>query len=140
MFDFNNVKLIDDNNLNSVEREFLINSFLTLENLPKIFKLLYNVDIKISEEPIYLIDDYNHDKPIYKIIYVNVDLLSNVLQLRNIILNIQKGGYEVIEFTNSYFKITYTYKSNTFDDFIKCITYNKEDFDYKTLKTILHKL
>jgi hypothetical protein len=139
MFDFNNVKLIDDNNLNSVEREFLINSFLTLENLPKIFKLLYNVDIKISEDPIYLIDDYNHDKPIYKIIYVNVDLLSNVLSVKKYNFKYTEG-YEVIEFTNSYFKITYTYKSNTFDDFIKCITYNKEDFDYKTLKTILHKL
>lgn len=139
MFDFNNVKLIDDNNLNSVEREFLINSFLTLENLPKIFKLLYNVDIKISEVPIYLIDDYNHDKPIYKIIYVNVDLLSNVLSVKKYNFKYTEG-YEVIEFTNSYFKITYTYESNTFDDFIKCITYNKEDFDYKTLKTILHKL
>lgn len=139
MFDFNNVKLIDDNNLNSVEREFLINSFLTLKNLPKIFKLLYNVDIKISEDPIYLIDDYNHDKPIYKIIYVNVDLLSNVLSVKKYNFKYTEG-YEVIEFTNSYFKITYTYKSNTFDDFIKCITYNKEDFDYKTLKTILHKL
>lgn len=139
MFDFNNVKLIDDNNLNSVEREFLINSFLTLENLPKIFKLLYNVDIKISEDPIYLIDDYNHDKPIYKIIYVNVDLLSNVLSVKKYNFKYTEG-YEVIEFTNSYFKITYTYKSNTFDDFIKCIIYNKEDFDYKTLKTILHKL
>lgn len=139
MFDFNNVKLIDDNNLNSVEREFLINSFLTLENLPKIFKLLYNVDIKISEDPIYLIDDYNHDKPIYKIIYVNVDLLSNVLSVKKYNFKYTEG-YEVIEFTNSYFKITYTYKSNTFDDFIKCITYNKEDFDYKTLKTILQKL
>lgn len=139
MFDFNNVKLIDDNNLNSVEREFLINSFLTLENLPKIFKLLYNVDIKISEDPIYLIDDYNHDKPIYKIIYVNVDLLSNVLSVKKYNFKYTEG-YEVIEFTNSYFKITYTYESNTFDDFIKCITYNKEDFDYKTLKTILHKL
>lgn len=139
MFDFNNVKLIDDNNLNSVEREFLINSFLTLENLPKIFKLLYNVDIKISEDPIYLIDDYNHDKHIYKIIYVNVDLLSNVLSVKKYNFKYTEG-YEVIEFTNSYFKITYTYKSNTFDDFIKCITYNKEDFDYKTLKTILHKL
>lgn len=139
MFDFNNVKLIDDNNLNSVEREFLINSFLTLENLPKIFKLLYNVDIKISEDPIYLIDDYNHDKPIYKIIYVNADLLSNVLSVKKYNFKYTEG-YEVIEFTNSYFKITYTYKSNTFDDFIKCITYNKEDFDYKTLKTILHKL
>ena len=139
MFDFNNVKLIDDNNLNSVEREFLINSFLTLENLPKIFKLLYNVDIKISEDPIYLIDDYNHDKPIYKIIYVNVDLLSNVLSVKKYNFKYTEG-YEVIEFTNSYFKITYTYKSNIFDDFIKCITYNKEDFDYKTLKTIPHKL
>ena len=139
MFDFNNVKIIDVNNLNSVEREFLINSFLTLENLPKIFKLLYNVDIKISEDPIYLIDDYNHDKPIYKIIYVNVDLLSNVLSVKKYNFKYTEG-YEVIEFTNSYFKITYTYKSNTFDDFIKCITYNKEDFDYKTLKTILHKL
>lgn len=139
MFDFNNVKLIDDNNLNSVEREFLINSFLTHKNLPKIFKLLYNVDIKISEDPIYLIDDYNHDKPIYKIIYVNVDLLSNVLSVKKYNFKYTEG-YEVIEFTNSYFKITYTYKSNTFDDFIKCITYNKEDFDYKTLKTILHKL
>lgn len=139
MFDFNNVKLIDDNNLNSVEREFLINSFLTLENLPKIFKLLYNVDIKISEDPIYLIDDYNHDKPIYKIIYVNVDLLSNVLSVKKYNFKYTEG-YEVIEFTNSYFKITYTCKSNTFDDFIKCITYNKEDFDYKTLKTILQKL
>nr|DAS01289.1 MAG TPA: hypothetical protein [Caudoviricetes sp.] len=139
MFDFNNVKLIDDNNLNSVEREFLINSFLTLENLPKIFKLLYNVDIKISEDPIYLIDDYNHDKPIYKIIYVNADLLSNVLSVKKYNFKYTEG-YEVIEFTNSYFKITYTWKSNTFDDFIKCITYNKEDFDYKTLKTILQKL
>ena len=91
MFDFNNVKLIDDNNLNSVEREFLINSFLTLENLPKIFKLLYNVDIKISEDPIYLIDDYNHDKPIYKIINVNGDLLSNILSVKKYNLNIQKG-------------------------------------------------
>lgn len=139
MFDFNNVKLIDDNNLNSVEREFLINSFLTHKNLPKIFKLLYNVDIKISEDPIYLIDDYNHDKPIYKIIYVNADLLSNVLSVKKYNFKYTEG-YEVIEFTNSYFKITYTYKSNTFDDFIKCITYNKEDFDYKTLKTILQKL
>ena len=139
MFDFNNMKLIDDNNLNSVEREFLINSFLTLENLPKIFKLLYNVDIKISEDPIYLSDDYNHDKPIYKIINVNGDLLSNVLSVKKYNFKYTEG-YEVIEFTNSYFKITYTYKSNTFNDFIKCITYNKEDFDYKTLKTILQKL
>lgn len=139
MFDFNNVKLIDDNNLNSVEREFLINSFLTLENLPKIFKLLYNVDIKISEDPIYLSDDYNHDKPIYKIINVNGDLLSNILSVKKYNFKYTEG-HEVIEFTNSYFKIIYTYKSNTFDDFIKCITYNKEDFDYKTLKTILQKL
>lgn len=139
MFDFNNVKLIDDNNLNSVEREFLINSFLTLENLPKIFKLLYNVDIKISEDPIYLSDDYNHDKPIYKIINVNGDLLSKVLSVKKYNFKYTEW-YEVIEFTNSYFKIIYTYKSNTFNDFIKCITYNKEDFDYKTLKTILQKL
>nr|DAU61642.1 MAG TPA: hypothetical protein [Bacteriophage sp.] len=139
MFDFNNVKLIDDNNLNSVEREFLINSFLTHKNLPKIFKLLYNVDIKISEDPIYLIGDYNYDKPIYKIINVNGDLLSKVLSVKKYNFKYTEG-YEVIEFTNSYFKIIYTYKSNTFDDFIKCITYNKEDFDYKTLKTILHKL
>lgn len=65
MFDFNNVNIIDDNNLNSVERDFLINSLLTYENLPKIFKLLYKVDIKISENPIYLIGDYNYNNPMY---------------------------------------------------------------------------
>ena len=65
MFDFNNVNIIDDNNLNSVERDFLINLLLTYENLPKIFKLLYKVDIKISENPVYLIGDYNYNNPMY---------------------------------------------------------------------------
>ncbi len=51
--------------LNKLPMEFAVEAqkllSVTLENLPKIFKLLYNVDIKISEDPIYLIDDYNQN-------------------------------------------------------------------------------
>lgn len=122
-----------------ITEECLINSFLTHENLSKIFKLLYNVDIKISEDPIYLIGDYNYDKPIYKIINVNGDLLSKVLSVKKYNFKCTER-HEACEFTNNYFKITYTYKSNTFDDFIKCIAFNKKDFDYMTLKSILQKL
>ena len=139
MFDFNNVNLNDDNNLNNVEREFLINSFLTYENLPKIFKLLYKVDIKISENLIYLSDDYTYNKSMYKIINVKGDLLSKVLSVKKYNFKYTEG-HGVSEFTNNYFKIIYTYKSNGFDDFIKCIAYNKEDFDFNTLKYILQKL
>lgn len=139
MFDFNNVDLIDDNNLNSVEREVLINFLLTYKNIPKIFKLLYNVDIKISENPIYLIGDYNYNKPMYKIINVKGDLLSKVLSVKKYNFKYTEG-HEASEFTNNHFKIIYTYKSNGFDDFIKCIAYNKEDFDFNTLKYILQKL
>lgn len=140
MFDFNNVNLNDDNNLNRVERDFLINSLLTYENLPKIFKLLYKVDIKISEDPpIYLIEDYNYNKLMYRIINVKGDLLSKVLSVKKYNFKYTEG-HEASEFTNNHFKIIYTYKSNGFDDFIKCIAYNKEDFDFNTLKYILQKL
>lgn len=76
MFDFNGV--IEDNNskLSGVERQALIVSLLTPDNLPKIFKLLYNVDIVISKNPIYLIKYYN--KPTYKIINKDISILKKI--------------------------------------------------------------
>jgi hypothetical protein len=137
MLDFNNIELIDDNNLNSVKREFLINSLLTHDNLPKIFKLLYNVDIEISENPIYFSKDYNYDKPIYKILNTDVALLNEIVNSHFTIKSMDI--YLSTTFINNYFKIVRT----EFNNYMLCntyIAYNKKDFDYMTLKSVLQKL
>lgn len=136
MFDFNNVDLIDDTNLNSVERGFLINSLLTHENLSKIFKLLYGVDIEISPNPIYFPKDYNY-KPMFKILNVNNSLLNKILDSHFTIKHMDI--YLSTTFINNYFEIFRT----GVDNYGMCnnyIMFNKKDFDYKTLKTILQKL
>lgn len=108
MLDFNNIELIDDNNLNSVKREFLINSLLTHDNLPKIFKLLYNVDIEISENPIYFSKDYNYDKPIYKILNTDVALLNEIVNSHFTIKHMDI--YLSTTFINNYFEMYIFYK------------------------------
>ena len=136
MFDFNNVDLIDDNNnLNSVERKFLIKSLLTYKNLPKIFKLLYNVDIEISENPKYFYEDFN--KPMYEILNVDNSLLNEIVALNFTIKPIDI--YLRTMFTNNYFEIFRT----GVDNYGMCnnyIMFNKNDFDFNTLKYILQKL
>lgn len=137
MFDFNNVNLIDDNNLNGVEREFLINSFLTYENLPKIFKLLYSTDIEISPNSIYFPKDYNNYKPMFKILNTDFSLLNEIVDSYFTIKHMDI--YLSTTFINNYFEIFRTDVNNCgmCDNYIM---FNKKDFDYKTLKTILQKL
>lgn len=137
MFDFNNVDLIDDTNLNSVERGFLINSLLTHENLSKIFKLLYGVDIEISPNPIYFPKDYNYNKPMFKILNVDNSLLNKILDSFFTIKHMDI--YLSTTFINNYFEIFRTGVNNYYmcDNYIM---FNKKDFDYKTLKIILQKL
>lgn len=108
MLDFNNIELIDDNNLNSVKREFLINSLLTHDNLPKIFKLLYNVDIEISENPIYFSKDHNYDKSIYKILNTDVALLNEIVNSHFTIKSM--NIYLNTTFINNYFEMYIFYK------------------------------
>ena len=137
MFDFNNVNLIDDNNLNSVEREILINTLLTHDNLPKIFKLLYGTDIEISPNPIYFPKDYNYNKPMFKILNTDVSLLNEIIDSYFIIEHMDI--YLSTTFINNYFEIFRTGVNNYYmcDNYIM---FNKKDFDYKTLKIILQKL
>lgn len=137
MFDFNNVNLIEDTNLNNVEREFLINSLSTHENLSKIFKLLYNVDIKISENPIYFPIDYNYNKPMYKILNTDNSLLNKILDSLFTIKHMDI--YLSTTFINNYFEIFRT-DVNNYGMYDNYIMFNKKDFDYKTLKYILQKL
>ena len=134
MFDFNNVNLIDDNNLNRGEREFLINSLLTHENLPKIFKLLYGTDIEISPNPIYFPKDYNYNKPIYKILNANNLLLKKIVDSYFTIKH--TDIYLSTTFINNYFEIFRT-GVNNYGMCDSYIMYNKKDFDYNTLKYIL---
>lgn len=137
MFDFNNVNLIDDNNLNRAEKEFLINSLLTHENLPKIFKLLYNVDIEISKNPIYFPKDHNYNKPMYKILNIDVSLLNKIVDSLFTIKHMDI--YLSTTFINNYFEIFRT-GVNNYGMYDNYIMFNKKDFDYKTLKYILQKL
>lgn len=134
MFDFNNVKLIDDNNLNSVEREFLINSLLTHKNLPKIFKLLYGTDIEISPNPIYFPIDYNYNKPMFKILNADNSLLNKIVDSLFTIKHMDI--YLSTTFINNYFEIFRT-DVNNYGMCDNYIMYNKKDFDYNTLKYIL---
>lgn len=138
MFDFNNIDLIDDNNLNSVEREVLINSLLTHENLPKIFKLLYKVDIKISENPIYFPKDYNYNIPMFKILNDDNSLLNKIVDSL-FTIKYMDDIYLSTTFINNYFEIFRTCVNNyyMYDNYIM---FNKKDFDYMTLKSILQKL
>lgn len=137
MFDFNNVNLIDDNNLNSVEREFLINSFLTYENLPKIFKLLYSTDIEISPNPIYFSQAYNNYKPMFKILNTDVSLLNEIVDSYFTIKHMDI--YLSTTFINNYFEI-FRMDVNNYGMCDNYIMFNKKDFDYNTLKYILQKL
>jgi hypothetical protein len=136
MFDFNGV--IEDNNskLSGVERQALIVSLLTPDNLPKIFKLLYNVDIVISKNPIYLTKYYNN--PTYKIINKDISILKKIVDNYDFVLKFM-DDYLNITYSNNYFEIFRTGIINhgMCDSYI---TYNKEDFDYNTLKYILQKL
>ena len=136
MFDFNGV--IEDNNskLSGVERELLIDSLLTPDNLPKIFKLLYNVDIVISKNPIYLIKYYN--KPTYKIINKDISILKKIVDNYDFVIKFM-DDYLNITYSNNYFEIFRTGINNhgMCDNYI---TYNKEDFDISTLKYIIQKI
>ena len=136
MFDFNNIIINSDCKLKEVEREFLIDSLLTLTNLPKIFKLLYDVNIEISENPIYLTKYYN--KPTYKIINKDISILKKIVDNYDFVLKFM-DDYLNITYSNNYFEIFRTGINNhgMCDSYI---TYNKEDFDYNTLKYILQKL
>lgn len=136
MFDFNNIIINSDYKLKEVEREFLIDSLLTPDNLPKIFKLLYNVNIEISENPIYLTKYYN--KPTYKIINTDISILKKIVDNYDFVIKFM-DDYLNITYSNNYFEIFRTGINNhgMCDSYI---TYNKEDFDYNTLKYILQKL
>ncbi len=138
MFDFNNIRHIDDNFVfNGVERQALINSLLTPDNLPKIFKLLYNIDIVISKVHTY-IDKDDNNAFMYKITNIKGDLLLKVLS--RVKYNFEYiEGYKYCEFNNNHFKITCNYRDNTLAC-TKYIMYNKEDFDISTLKYILQKI
>lgn len=48
MFDFNNVNSDDNSNLKNVITPLVYKSFLTMENLPKIFEFLFDIQIKIK--------------------------------------------------------------------------------------------
>lgn len=136
MFDFNNIIINSDCKLKEVEREFLIDSLLTPDNLPKIFKLLYNVNIEISENPIYLIKYYN--KPTYKIINTDISILKKIVDNYDFVIKFM-DDYLNITYSNNYFEIFRTGINNhgMCDNYI---TYNKEDFDISTLKYILQKI
>lgn len=134
MFDFNNVVTNSDIKLNEVEREILITTLLIPNNLPKIFKLLYNVDIEISPNPIYFPKDYNYNKPMYKILNAEVSLLNKILDSLFTIKSMDI--YLSTTFINNYFEIFRT-GVNNYGMCDSYIMYNKKDFDYNTLKTIL---
>lgn len=134
MFDFNNAVTNSDIKLNEVEREILITNFLIPNNLPKLFKLLYNVDIKISPNPIYFPKDHNYNKPMYKILNTDVSLLNKILDSLFTIKSMDI--YLSTTFINNYFEIFRTCVNN-YGMCDSYIMYNKKDFDYNTLKYIL---
>lgn len=136
MFDFNNIIINSDCKLKEVEREFLIDSLLTSDNLPKIFKLLYDVNIEISKNPIYLTKYYN--KPTYKIINTDISILKKIVDNYDFVIKFM-DGYLNITYSNNYFEIFRTGINNhgMCDNYI---TYNKENFDISILKYVLQKI
>lgn len=66
MFDFDNVNTGDNTNLTDAILPLVGESFLTMENLPKIFNFLFDVEIEIKLAKKY---SEEFDRPIY---FINI--------------------------------------------------------------------
>lgn len=146
MFDFDNVNTGDNTNLTDAILPLVGKSFLTMENLPKIFNFLFDVEIEIklakkySEEfdrPIYFInirygDNYSINK-IERITheYFVFNQLDDYYNYRRF------EGRDIIEHNFIYVNRCFTIFHDIYDKYYYYICYNKETFVFDLIKDLL---
>lgn len=144
MFDFNNVNAEDIPNLNDELVTLVGKSFLTSENLPKIFKFLFNIDIKIKLSKTY---SKELGKPVYFINTWEMEegYISKLEKIRKeyFVYNGLNNYYEYSEFEwysiierNLIFVNKYFTLFNGVHDNCYHISYNEETFDFNIIKKL----
>lgn len=143
MFDYNNVNIEDNSNLNDVISPLVCKSFLTMENLPKIFNFLFDAEIKIK-----LNEQYSKDigKPVY---FINIwDMVEDsIFKLDTIkdeyfVFNQLDDYYDYSRFEDCtimennfiYVNKCFTLFHDIHEEFCYHISFNEETFDFDLIK------
>lgn len=145
MFDFDNVNIDDNSNLKDIIVPLVGESFLTMENLPKIFEFLYGIQIKIK-----LAKRYSEEfcKPVYFInsCFMDDDSVSKLEEIQNeyFIYNGLNYYYDyrrfedcsIVDHNFIYVNKCFTLFTDTYEDYWYHISYNEETFDFDLIKDL----
>lgn len=145
MFDFDNVNIGDNTNLKDAILPLVGKSFLTMENLPKIFNFLFDIEIEIklakkySEElkrPVYFINMRYGDKDSANKIeritheYFVFNQLDDYYDYRRF-----EDTY-IVEHNFIYVNKCFTIFHDVYEKFCYHICYNEETFDFNLIKDL----
>ena len=143
MFNFNNVNIDDNSNLKNVISPLVCKSFLTMENLPKIFNFLFDVEIKIKlneqyskdfGKPVYFINIWDMDEDsIFKLDTIkNEDFVFN--QLDDYYDYSRFDGCDIVKNNFIYVNKCFTLFTDTYEENCYNICYNEDTFDLDLIK------
>lgn len=145
MFDFNNVNIGDNTNLTDAILPLVGKSFLTMENLPKIFNFLFGIEIEIKLAKKY---SEEFDRPVYfiNIRYGDNDSANKIERITHeyFVFNPLDDYYNYRRFESSdiiennfiYVNKCFTIFNDIHKDFCYHICYNKETFDFDLIKDL----
>lgn len=143
MFDFNNVNSDDNSNLKNVITPLVYKSFLTMENLPKIFEFLFDIQIKIKLANTYSVE---FGKPVYFINIWDMDedsiLKLDTIKDEDFVFNQLDDYYDYKRFEDCtimennfiYVNKCFTLFQDSHEEFCYHISYNEDTFDFYLIK------
>lgn len=143
MFDFNNVNSDDNSNLKNVITPLVYKSFLTMENLPKIFEFLFDIQIKIKLANTYSVE---FGKPVYFINIWDMDedsiLKLDTIKDEDFVFNQLDDYYDYKRFEDCtimennfiYVNKCFTLFQDSHEEFCYHISYNEDTFDFDLIK------
>lgn len=143
MFDFNNVNSDDNSNLKNVITPLVYKSFLTMENLPKIFEFLFDIQIKIKLTKTY---SEEFGKPVYFINIWDMDedsiLKLDTIKDEDFVFNQLDDYYDyrgfedctIMENNFIYVNKCFTLFHDIHEEFCYHISFNEETFDFDLIK------
>lgn len=143
MFDYDNINIEDNSNLNDAILPLVGKSFLTMENLPKIFEFLFDIQIKIKlnekyskefDRPVYFINIWDMDEDsIFKLdTIIDEDFVFN--QLDDYYDYRKFDGCTLMKNNFIYVNKCFTLFTDSYEDSCYNICYNEETFDFDLIK------
>lgn len=143
MFDFDNVNIDDNSNLKDIIVPLVGKSFLTMENLPKIFEFLFDIQIKLKLAKIY---SEEFGKPVY---FINIEDMDDnsifkldIIKDEDFVFNQLDDYYDYRRFEDCnimennfiYVNTYFTLFHDIHEELCYHICYNEETFDFELIK------